>query len=180
MGRAAWGCALFWIAVVLQINVTCTSAHWDSAAAVWCGPRSWLWHHCTAWWGCRLEAWSGRSRPAASPSRSTTWGSRSECGTRPDTATCCPLEEDKRERQQRFRLPNPPFERPKLETWDQALGELTGVHFVVELVLGRTQVAQIFGYFGSLRDEGVLLLAQPAFHCKPTALVEHGGKPLAR
>lgn len=55
-------------------------------------------------------------------------------------------------------------------TWGQAVGELARAHLIVELVLGWTEVTQIFGYLGSLCDEGVLLLAGPALYHKLTPL----------
>lgn len=152
-----------------------TSAHWDSGAAVWFGSRSWLWHHCTTWWGCPPEEYSDRCHPVVSPSRRRTWGSCSECDTLLDTVTRSLLEENKRDRQQCFHLAKQLFKLQKLLTWDQALSELAGVHFIVELVLGRAEVTQIFGYLGSLRDESVLLLAHPAVHYKFTALMKYRG-----
>lgn len=43
-------------------------------------------------------------------------------------------------------------------------------------MLGGTEVTEIFGYLGSLCEEGVPLLAQPAFHYKFAALMKTGGK----
>lgn len=134
-----------------------------------------MWYHCTAWRGCHPEAWSCRFHPAASPSRRRTWGRCSGCDTLLCTVICSPLVENKQEHHQCFRLANQLHRCRKLLTWDQALGELTGVHFIVELVLGWTEVTQIFGYLGSLRDEGVFLLAHPTFDYKFMALMKYGG-----
>lgn len=134
-----------------------------------------MWYHCTAWWGCHPEAWSDRFHPAASPSRRRTWGRCSGCDTLLCTVICSPLVENKQEHHQCFRLANQLHRCRKLLTRDQALGELTGVHFIVELVLGWTEVTQIFGYLGSLRDEGVFLPAHPTFDYKFMALMKYGG-----
>lgn len=56
------------------------------------------------------------------------------------------------------------------------MAELAGAHLIVELVLGRTEVTQIFGYLRSLCDEGVLLFADAALYHKFTPLQEHEGK----
>lgn len=46
------------------------------------------------------------------------------------------------------------------------MAELTRVHLVVELVLGRAEVTQVLGSLGPVCDEGVLLLAVPALYHK--------------
>lgn len=60
-------------------------------------------------------------------------------------------------------------------TVDGAVAELTRAHLIVELVLGRAEVAQVLGRPRSLRDVNVLLFASATLHDKPPPLQRHEG-----
>lgn len=58
-------------------------------------------------------------------------------------------------------------------TVDQAVAELAGAHLIVELVLGRAQVAQVLGRPRSLRDVSILFFASATLHYKSPPLQRH-------